>query len=56
MDIDRVADDVNSHSVANAAEQKVIRNGRKIALRISHSQVKKDCGLSEAFHELRSSV
>ena len=34
-----MADDANSDFVANAAEQKVIRNRRKFALRISRSRI-----------------
>jgi hypothetical protein len=44
-----MADDENSDLAANAAEQKVTRNRRKFALRISRSRIEKDCGLSAAF-------
>ena len=43
-----MADDENSDFVANATEQKVIREPRKFALRISRSRIEKDCGLSAA--------
>jgi hypothetical protein len=44
-----MADDENSDLAANAAEQKVTRNRRRFALRISRSRIEKDCGLSAAF-------
>ncbi len=45
-----MADDENSDLAAkNAAEQKVTRNRRKFALRISRSRIEKDCGLAAAF-------
>ena len=44
-----MADDENSDLAANAAEQKVTRDRRKFALRISRSRIEKDCGLSAAF-------
>ena len=43
-----MADDENSDFVANAAEQKVIREPPKFALRISRSRIETDCDLSAA--------
>jgi hypothetical protein len=47
-----MADDENSDLAANATEQKVTRNRRKFALRISRSRIEKDRGLSAAQRQL----
>jgi len=41
-----MADDQNSDFVTNAAEQKLIRDRRKFALRRSRSRIEKDRGSS----------
>jgi hypothetical protein len=43
-----MADDEDSDFEANDAEQEVIRNRRKFALRISPCRIEKDSGLSAA--------
>jgi hypothetical protein len=44
-----MADDEHSDFVANAAEQKVIREPPQIRSPDSRSRIEKDCGLSAAF-------